>query len=76
MKCPKCGKNKKIPNKSWQYGIFKVDTYSCDCGTQFRVYKSLFLDWDENTSGKHKIEEHKFILQLENGRWKKKLVNL
>jgi hydrogenase maturation factor HypF (carbamoyltransferase family) len=38
-KCPKCLREAKDPNKTWKYGQFKVQAYSCkNCGTQFRNY--------------------------------------
>jgi hypothetical protein len=56
-KCPNCQKVIQKPHKSWVYGIFKVDSYSCDCGTNFREYTK---------SGKLI-----FTLRLQKGRWKK-----
>jgi len=35
---PKLQKDVPRPEKTWTYGIFKVDAYSCDCGTDFREY--------------------------------------
>jgi hypothetical protein len=37
-KCPDCKKEVSKPMKSWSYGIFKVEAYSCECGTVFREY--------------------------------------
>jgi len=55
--CPNCKKEITKPKKSWTYGIFKVDAYSCDCGIDFREYT--------------KAEKHIFTLKLKNGRWVK-----
>jgi hypothetical protein len=56
-KCPNCKKEISKPKKSWTYGIFKVDAYSCECGTVFREY---------NKAGKHS-----FTLELQKGRFRK-----
>lgn len=37
-KCPDCKKEISKPEKSWKYGQFKVEVFSCECGTQFRDY--------------------------------------
>jgi hypothetical protein len=40
------------PNKTWKYGIFTVNTYTCkNCNTQFREYA--------------KNRKHSFTLKLE-----------
>ena len=49
-----CGKVKQLHEKEWEYGRFKVQAYSCSCGTRFREYK---------TDGKHS-----FTLKLQKGR--------
>jgi len=38
VKCPKCGTNVPKSVKDWNYGIFHVNMYKCDCGNQFREY--------------------------------------
>jgi hypothetical protein len=53
-KCPNCKKEITKPKKSWTYGIFKVQFYSCDCGTDFREYT--------------KAGKHSFTLQLKKGK--------
>lgn len=42
------------PKKSWTYGLFKVQAYSCDCGTDFREYT--------------KAGKHSFTLKLKKGK--------
>jgi len=37
-KCPNCKKENPKPAKTWRYGQFTVQAYSCDCGTDFREY--------------------------------------
>ncbi|MEM1582061.1 MAG: hypothetical protein QXK89_06085 [Candidatus Bathyarchaeia archaeon] len=55
-KCPNCQRNMEKPDKTWKYGIFTVNAYTCEnCGTQFREY------YDK--SGKHS-----FTLKLEKGK--------
>lgn len=56
-KCPSCQKLVLKPNKSWTYGIFRVNTYLCDCGTKFREYT--------------KNGKLLFTLRLQKGKWKK-----
>jgi hypothetical protein len=55
-KCPNCKKELTKPKKSWTYGIFKVQAYSCYCGTDFREYSK---------NGKHSFTLKK--LQKEKG---------
>ena len=56
-KCPKCGKELNS-RKQWSYWVFKVEDYSCDCGTKFRRYT--------------KNGEHGFTLKLDkDGRFRK-----
>jgi len=46
-KCPNCKKEMAKPNKTWEYGQFAVQAYSCNnCGTDFREY---------NKAGKHSL---------------------
>jgi len=54
VKCPNCKKELTKPKKTWTYGIFKVQAYSCDCGTDFREYVR---------EGKHS-----FTLKLQKGK--------
>jgi DNA-directed RNA polymerase subunit RPC12/RpoP len=55
-KCPNCKKEIEQTQKTWKYGNFTVNAYSCkDCNTQFREY------YDKN--GKHS-----FTLKLERGK--------
>lgn len=69
MQCPVCGKNNNIPTKSWQYWIFRVDAYSCECGAKFRNYRSMQLDLKGNSDiAKGKLVEHSFILLHTKGR--------
>ena len=56
-KCPNCKKEISKPKKSWTDGIFKVDAYSCECGTGFREYS--------------KAGKHSFTLELQKGRFRK-----
>jgi len=54
-KCPNCKKDLSKPEKTWTYGIFKVQAYSCDsCGMVFRDYSQ---------AGKHV-----FTLRLKKGK--------
>ena len=53
-KCPSCKKESSKPKKSWNYGPFKVQAYSCECGTDFRDY---------SREGKHS-----FSLKLKKGK--------
>ena len=55
--CPNCKRKLTEPRRSWTYGVFKVQAFSCDCGTKFREYT--------------KAGKHSFILQLKKGRWRK-----
>lgn len=38
VRCPNCGMKLNKPQKTWTYGVFKVDAYSCNCGTKVREY--------------------------------------
>jgi transcription initiation factor IIE alpha subunit len=54
-KCPKCNEALSKPDKSWKYGIFQVEAFTCqNCKTQFREYTK---------SGKYA-----FTLKLEKGK--------
>jgi hypothetical protein len=50
-KCPDCKKDIHKPKKSWNYGQFKVQAYSCECGTDFRDYSK---DGKHSFTLKHK----------------------
>jgi hypothetical protein len=54
VKCPNCNKEVSKAKKSWFYGIFKVEVYSCECGTLFREYT--------------KDGKHVFTLKLKKGK--------
>ncbi|MEM2614922.1 MAG: hypothetical protein QXO15_11985 [Nitrososphaerota archaeon] len=55
-KCPNCKEELEKPNKTWKYGFFTVNAYTCkNCQTQFREY------YDKN--GKLS-----FTLKLEKGK--------
>ena len=38
VKCPTCKKELGRAQKTWNYGVFKVQAYACECGTEFREY--------------------------------------
>ena len=54
VKCPNCKKELSKPKKSWTYGQFAVQAYSCDCGTDFREYT--------------KARKHSFTLKVKKGK--------
>jgi hypothetical protein len=54
VKCPNCKKEHSKPRKTWKYGPFTVQAYSCDCGTDFREYT--------------KAGKHSFTLKLKKGK--------
>jgi len=55
-KCPNCKKENPKPQKTWKYGQFKVQAYTCkNCKTKYRNY----LD---------KKEKHSFTLKLQKGK--------
>jgi transposase-like protein len=57
-KCPACKKEYDKAKKSWKYGSFKVQAFTCECGTDFREYT--------------KDERHSFTLKkAKDGRWRK-----
>jgi hypothetical protein len=37
-KCPDCKKEISKAKKTWNYGSFRVQAFTCDCGTDFREY--------------------------------------
>lgn len=37
-RCPTCEKEVTKPKKSWKYGKFTVQAYTCPCGTSFQEY--------------------------------------
>jgi transposase-like protein len=54
-KCPNCKTENPKPAKTWKYGNFTVNAYTCkNCQTQFREY----LD---------KNGKHSFTLKLQKG---------
>ena len=38
VKCPDCKKEFEKRKKAWDYGQFKVEAYTCECGTDLRDY--------------------------------------
>jgi transposase-like protein len=55
VNCPKCKKSNSKPDKTWKYGQFSVEAYTCtNCNTQFREYS--------------KNGKHVFALKLEKGK--------
>ena len=55
-KCPDCGKIVEKPDKTWKYGNFSVNAYTCkNCNIRFREY------FDKN--GKHS-----FTLKFQKGK--------
>jgi len=70
-RCPNCKKRITKPNKSWTYGTFKVDAYSCDCGAKFREYTNIHLVEGPTSEDTPKLEKHSFKLILKKGRWTK-----
>lgn len=53
-KCPNCKKEIAKPKKTWTYGQFEVQSYSCNCGTRFREYT--------------KAGKHSFTLKVQKGK--------
>ena len=39
VKCPDCLKESVDHKKNWKCGKFDVESYLCECGTDFRTYK-------------------------------------
>jgi len=55
-KCPNCKKENPKPAKTWKYGNFTVNAYTCgNCKTEYRDY----LD---------KNGKHSFTLKLQKGK--------
>jgi transposase-like protein len=54
VKCPNCKKEQAKPNKTWKYGPFAVQAYSC------QNYKTNFREYTQ--AGKHS-----FTLRLKKG---------
>ena len=55
VNCPNCKREVDKPNKSWKYGQFQVQAYTCkNCKTQFREYT--------------KNGKYAFTLKLEKGK--------
>lgn len=71
VKCPDCRSELTRPRKSWIYGVFRVEAYSCDCGTNFQEYTSIHVIVLPSSGSAPKLEKHSFILKWENGRWVK-----
>lgn len=58
-KCPNCKKENPKPTKTWKYGQFTVQAFTCsNCKTQYREY---------TRNGKHS-----FTLKLQKGKGYKK----
>ena len=38
VKCPACKREHEKHKKDWKYGQFKVEAYTCECGTGFSNY--------------------------------------
>jgi transposase-like protein len=54
-KCPSCKKENPKPAKTWKYGQFTVQAYTCNnCKTQYREYT--------------KNGKHSFTLKLQKGK--------
>jgi hypothetical protein len=53
-KCPNCKKDVPKAKKTWNYGPFKVQAFSCQCGMDFRDYS--------------KKGKHSFSLKLKKGK--------
>ena len=69
-RCPNC-KKELSPRKSWFYWTFKVDAYSCVCGTRFREYTNIHMIESPTSGNTPQIEKHSFRLVLKKGRWVK-----
>ena len=39
-KCPDCMKEYQEHKKKWKFGKFDVEAFTCECGTDFREYKT------------------------------------
>ena len=70
MNCPKCNKNLE-PKKSWDYWMFRVDAYFCDCGTRFREYTTINIIESPTSEDNPMLEKRVFVLVLKNGKWVK-----
>lgn len=69
VECPSCKKDIMKPKKSWAYGIFKVDAYSCECGANFREYANIHIILAPTSGNTLRLEKHSFKLILKKGRW-------
>ena len=38
VNCPDCKREMTKPDKTWRYGVFEAEFYSCRCGARFREY--------------------------------------
>jgi transposase-like protein len=55
VNCPKCKTSNIKPEKTWKYGQFSVQSFTCkNCNTKFREYT--------------KDAQHAFTLKLEKGK--------
>jgi len=55
VKCPNCKKEQGKPKRTWKYGQFNVQAYTCgNCKTDFREYT--------------KAGKHSFTLKLKKGK--------
>jgi len=55
VKCPNCKKEQAKPKKTWKYGAFTVQAYTCgNCKTDFREYM--------------RAGKHSFTLKLKKGK--------
>lgn len=68
VRCPSCQKELTKAAKSWIYGVFRVDAYSCDCGQDFREYISIHASLSQTPGDRLKLEKHTFMLKLEKGK--------
>ena len=56
VKCPDCKRESAEHNKKWKYGRYDVESYLCECGTDFRSYKQEGIEkfkLKKNKTDKH-----------------------
>lgn len=70
-RCVNCNRELIEADKSWTYGVFKVDAYSCDCGAKFNVYTAIHVIMGSGSGKGRKLEKHTFTLKCEKGKWVK-----